>query len=104
MLQLTGVQATMQIAGKGPSKGFAFTSGGKQGGVETPDLFNAVMEYLMKPLAETWTKRKFGIKLINQSLAEFVHHLVWADNVWLSAEDMETLQIMFSELTFERKQ
>ena len=31
MLQLTGVQATMQIAGAGPSKGFAYISGGKQG-------------------------------------------------------------------------
>ena len=99
MLQLTGIQATMQIAGAGPSKGFDFTSGGKQGGVETPDLFNAVMEYLMEPLAESWTKRSFGVKRIDQNLAEPIHHLVWADNVWLLAEDRETLQIMLSELT-----
>ena len=99
MLQLTGVQATMQIAGAGPSKGFGFTSGGKQWGVETPDLFNAVMEHIMEPLVEAWAQRKFGVKLTDQGLAEYVHHLVWADNVWLLAGNKKSLQIMLSDLT-----
>ena len=37
MRELAGLRATMSIAGAGETLPFAYSKGGKQGGVETPD-------------------------------------------------------------------
>ena len=46
----------IRVQGVGCAEQFAFSSGGKQGGVETPDLFNILMEHILSPLIRQWNK------------------------------------------------
>ena len=81
---------------------FDFLKGGKQGGVDTPDLFNVVVEYLLENLIESWTRRKYGVVYAEASgthSEKRVNHLIWCDNIWILADDRDSLQIMITDLT-----
>ena len=43
------VKGVMIVPGAGASEQFEFTRGGKQGGTETPDVFNAMVECGVEP-------------------------------------------------------
>ena len=55
----------------------------RQGGVESPKLWNFSMRSLFAPLVLTWVERGFGIPLEHGRLT----HLLWADNVYLVARE-----------------
>ena len=96
MQELSGFRAKMSIPGDGETDIFEFSRGGKQGGVETPDEFNMLMDDAMDRLVWQWHIADFGFKLDDGSA---ITHLVWADNVWLVAESPATLQKMVEDLT-----
>ena len=85
----------MQIPGAGCSQPFNFLKGGKQGAVETPDIFNAMVETCLEPLVHSWVSRGFGFQLDSH----FVSHLIWCDNIFLFASQQDQLRQMTAELT-----
>ena len=95
--ELTQIQARMVLPGCDPTELFDFLRGGKQGGVDTPDLFNVVIEFLIGDLVTSWNLRQFGTTL--KELGERVHHLIWCDNIWIISDKKSDLEIMISELT-----
>ena len=71
--------------------------GGKQGGVETPEVSNTVLEWALEPLARSWRERDMGFSFDDNSPA--LTHLLWADNIWIIAGSMEEFLCMTRELT-----
>ena len=61
--ELFGFEAQIRLPNAGVSPPFRFDRGGKQGGVETPDQFNAMLEAIMEPAVVSWRVRKFGVKV-----------------------------------------
>ena len=57
--ELSGAQATVTVAGAGRSLPFAWQHGGKQGAVETPDIFNYMVEHALEPLVRSWVRFRF---------------------------------------------
>ena len=97
--ELTGLNAVMTIPNAGDTNSFPYSKGGKQGGVETPDEWNAVIDFL-EPLVVSWTLREFGFRM-DYSDVDFklVHHAVWCDNIILFARDQIMLQTMLNEIS-----
>ena len=95
--ELTDMKGHISIPSAGTSEPFDFRKGGKQGGVETPDEWNMLVEFLLEPLVRSWRERGFGIQLVEWATG--ITHVVWADNIWLIAASLEQLQIMTDELT-----
>ena len=58
--ELTGIQAVATLPGAGTTQPFAFEKGGKQGGAETPEVWNAVIDYLLEPLVNSREERRMG--------------------------------------------
>jgi hypothetical protein len=63
MQELTELEAYMSLPFVGQTQQFLFSGGGKQGGVETPDEWNCVIEYIMAPLVTDWCQRGYGFHL-----------------------------------------
>ena len=70
--------------------------GGRQGGTETPSLWNYLLEYILEELVAKWNDRGWGFRFDNGPL---VNHMIWADNVYLVASSTTELFKMFEELT-----
>jgi len=52
--------AQMSVAGIGSTREFAYHKGGRQGGVETPPIWNIIMDFLLGPLVRKWDEQKYG--------------------------------------------
>ena len=67
--------------------------------METPEVWYAVIDYLLEPLVNSWEERRMGFSL-GHSTTDFriITHAVWADNVVVFASDSVALQQMLSEL------
>ena len=72
--ELTQVKATIQIAGTGTTAPFDFSCRGKQGGVETPDEWNALLADTIAPVVACWNDRAWGFKLDSC----LINHAIWA--------------------------
>ena len=68
----------------------------RQGGTDVPWCWRAITEYLVRPLHERWVKRGLCIQLVPEG--EQLTPLVWADNIWLLARDLDTAKLMTLEL------
>ena len=97
MRELTGLQASITIPSASPTDRFTLEHGGKQGGVETPDEFNILIEHILAPIVKSWTERGYGFKLDAGMLN--LHHLIWADNIYILAASHVQFQTMCQELT-----
>ena len=97
MAELSGCTARISIPGAGSSDDFPLERGGKQGGVETPDLFNILMEQIVSPLVSSWNGRGFGVFL--DAGTPGITHALWADNIFLLAASVDQFRIMSQELT-----
>ncbi len=73
---------------------FEFNRGGRQGGPETPDMFNCIIEDILDGLVTTWQSRGWGAALDSH----VVSHIVWADIVWVFSQCPKQLQSMLEEL------
>ena len=88
----------IELPGAGRSEQFLLQRGGKQGGVETPEVFNILTEAALQPVVVSWRKRRLGFKLDDTSEPPLTH-LFWADNVFLFAKSVHEFRIMAQELT-----
>ena len=95
MRELTGVSAVLEIPSAGVTKMFPYTRGGKQGAVETPDVWNSLVEFCMEPLIPSWRARGFGFHLEEEEYT----HAVWADNIFLFSSRESDICIMTQELS-----
>ena len=102
MTELTHLKARIRSPGCDATDFFEFLRGGKQGGVDTPDLFNIMIEYLLHSLVLSWDERGFGVPWVsrsNEQENQTVNHLIWCDNVWLIATNRHQLETMILEIT-----
>ena len=100
MQELAGLQGFMVLPNVGATPRFDFGRGGKQGGVETPDEWNAVVNYVLEPVVRRWGALGLGFKLLvcDGVISELINHAVWADNIILFAESYEHMQTMINDL------
>ena len=100
MQELAGLQGFMVLPNVGATPRFDFGRGGKQGGVETPDEWNAVVNYVLEPVVRRWGALGLGFKLLvcDGVISELINHAVWADNIILFAESFEHMQTMINDL------
>ena len=73
--ELHNVKASVVLPGTDESDAFAFNRGGKQGGPNTPEEWNLMLEYWLAPLFHSWALRGMGINLEGSILT----HAIWAD-------------------------
>ena len=97
--ELTTIQAYMRLPFAGETPLFDYQKGGKQGGVETPDEWRAMIEYIMQPVVTAWNQLGFGFKASDgEDLDCIINHAIWADNIVLIADSFETMQTMINQL------
>ena len=96
MQEYYDLRGRVSIADSGHSEWFEFSKGGRQGGSETPGLFNTIMEMIAEPLVESWKARGFG--WVMDEMDPFTH-AVWANNWFLVGKSVEEAMIMMKELT-----
>ena len=98
--ELTGMHAYIRLPHAGQTVLFPYTKGGKQGGIETPDEWKAVVDSIMLPIVEDWNTLNFGFSLTDEDGEQrlLVNHAVWADNIVLFASSFQELEIMVSDL------
>ena len=99
--ELMQCSAQLEVPTAGTIPDIPCECGGCQGGVDTPDAFNAAVAWLLGPLAASWKIRGYGLRA-EQAV---VTHVVWADNFWVVAANWEQFGVMVQELvtTFESR-
>ena len=78
-------------------EGVPYTKGGRQGGSETPFIWNRLLDSIMTPLAKEWENRGYGLQMPSE--APRLTHLIWADNIWIIAESITQARKMMKMLT-----
>ena len=68
----------------------------RQGGVESTFSWNLFFGWFMSMLHPAWCSRGFGIAV---SSSVTVTHLLWSDNLYITAKNIGEWQIMFTQLT-----
>ena len=98
--ELTAMNAYIWLLHCGKTEMFQYTKGGKQGGIETPDEWRAVVDSLMEPIVRKWNHIQFGFHLHDEhgEPCLLVNHAVWADNIIVFASSFEMLQTMVLDL------
>ena len=94
--EVSGISASLSVPTAGSTSRFSWTRGGKQGGKETPDVWNVLVETAMEDLVRSWSSRHFGFDFGDD---QRLTHLVWADNIFLVAASADQLSTMCQELT-----
>ena len=94
--ELTDVSMTLQLPNTPLSGPVPLQKAGIQGGVCTPDQFNAVMEHALYKPVQWWQERKWGIILDD---GHRLTHLVWCDNIFLFETDVVRASIMMRMVT-----
>ena len=97
--EVTGFSCCISLPGAGLSEEFAFELGGKQGGIETPDVFNVLMEHALEVLVARWVHRGYGFHVGKTCNHTPLTHLIWADNIILFAASLQQFREMARELT-----
>ena len=75
--ELTVLQAVISLTGAGDSEPPPFTRGGKQGGVETADEWNALIEFVLGPIVNSWADKHWGVDLDGH----LINHAIWVDKI-----------------------
>ena len=99
--QLADLRANMYIPGIGATPDFEYWRGGRQGGPETPDLFNFVLDYLFDDVVDCWNLLGVGFEIDQSGL---FNHVFWADNLFLigtSVEQVEAMILLASNALYE---
>eukprot|EP00959_Pyramimonas_sp_CCMP1952_P219080 4580527-Pyramimonas_sp.AAC.1 len=83
MHELHQIRATITLPLAGVSAPLEFQRGGKQGGVETPDEWNAMVESILELVVQKWESLGIGFVLPRDdgSPERCLSHAVWADSV-----------------------
>ena len=101
MAEYSDLRAKIKIPEVGTSDWFSYTKGAKQGGVETPDIWKLVLDYLFEPVISQWAEKQWGFKVKDEDgeLITTLSHGIFADNVIIISDTLLTLQNMIDELT-----
>ena len=94
--ELCGLKAVMTLPPAGTSNVFDYSKGGKQGAVETPEIWNAVIDYLLEPVILSWRERNFGFELDS---GVHISHAIWCDNIILFASSSAMLRTMIENIS-----
>ena len=89
-----GLSATAVFPGAPPTQDFDFNSNIRQGGVEAPWEWNAVMRHFLALLSPRWEYKGYGIDL---PYMRRLTHLVWADNIYFLSTETSHLQVMMQD-------
>ena len=79
------------------SKQFNIERGTKQGDPLSSMLFNALLEHIMRPIKEKWSKRKYGIKL-NDDDDSTLTNLRFADDILLTGTTLHQTREMLKDI------
>ena len=86
--------------------GIPFDKSIKQGGKESPCLFNLMMSIFFRVLQAEWKKMQMGVRIRN-SVGRHeegrINHMIFADNCYLFAELKEQIVKMIENATEELK-
>ena len=96
--EISFMRCNITLPGASPSDRFKMQAGGKQGGVETPELFNLMVEYALDPSVVRWKLQGMGFHFgarDNHPLS----HLVFADNIFIVARSAAEFATMAQEVT-----
>ena len=63
MAEYANLRAKIKIPEVGTTDWFTYNKGAKQGGVETPDIWKIVLDYLFDPIISTWKDKNWGFKV-----------------------------------------
>ena len=93
---ITGLQAYITLPFVGRSDFFNFNRGGKQGGVETPDEWRILIDYVLEPVVRIWNSNGVGFKLKQNDGEDnfFVKHAVWADSILFGSSYIEVQRMI----------
>jgi len=82
----------------------AQSRGGRQGSTELPKLWNMYLEEVLGDALASWDRRGFGIEVPRADAADLpaargrLHHVNWADDLWLIAQTWEHMHTMLSDV------
>ena len=91
MWELSDVQITLKLPGAPMGDAVPLEKAGIQGGVRTPDIFNAIVEDTLHMPVQIWQERSWGILLDDGSR---LSHLAWCDNIFVFETDPKRAGIM----------
>ena len=77
--EVSGMICSLSLPGAGPSERFDLERGGKQGGVETPEEFNIMLEAAPEDVVSRRDLFGHGFALDDDDSR--ITHLIWADNL-----------------------
>ena len=94
--ELADIKLTLELPGGVRTGQVPLQKTGIQGGVRTPDQFNAVLESALKTTVQAWQELGWGILLDNGFR---LTHLIWADNAFLFESDIRRASDMAKMVT-----
>eukprot|EP00973_Karenia_brevis_P017811 2447523-Karenia_brevis.AAC.1 len=90
MSEMSNLEATVTIPGATESEPIRYDRGGRQGGVDTPFIFNQVVDAALEETVQHWRINKFGFEMLDHLrlgdvgslgyVTSHLSHLIWADN------------------------
>ena len=102
------LKGRFNLPGAPMSSPFPYARGDRQGSVEGPDMWNQVLHYALREPAARWESEKIGFKLaadycrlrksrrrsfpdedMNGTEGSVLHHLCWADDLYVIAGFIE---------------
>ena len=66
------------------------------GGNETPEVFNLMIDFLLAPTVQRWNQQGVGYQFDSAAL---VNAMTWADNLFLVAKVEEEAELMIKEIS-----
>eukprot|EP00973_Karenia_brevis_P039513 5453730-Karenia_brevis.AAC.1 len=60
--ELVEVYADAEVHGVARVQNIRVNKGGRQGGTETPNMWNWLLEHVLKSLVETWNRSGYGFQ------------------------------------------
>ena len=88
------------------NSGIPFDKSIKQGGTESPCLFNLMMRNVSRDQQDEWKRMRMGVKIRNsvgRQEEDRVSHMIFADNGYFFAESREQIIKMIEDATEELK-
>ena len=97
--ELAGLQGNITLPFVGTTEMFDFDKGGKQGGVETPGEWRAVVDYIMEPVVRDWRSSSMGFEFVEEEGKGYrLTHAIWADNIIRFATSYAMMQVMIDAM------
>ena len=88
--------------GKHATQSIAYLRGGKQGGSSTPLLWVYVLHHAVGKILTEMEQEGLGYKFQTElGKTKVINHIIFADDTWLIAENMEQMREIFARATAE---